>query len=128
MCVPWEMNPQPFVLLTQCSTKTHTIKQLITYKTTHVIYIILCSCPLLYVGKTKRALRTRIVEHMSAIRRQDHTPFFIILSLQTFLKSLTPRGLNEEMDLACFVKGNCCHDNYTSLIKISCQQFAIVSI
>ncbi len=38
-----------------------------------MIYIILCSCPLLYVGKIKRAMHTRIVEHMSAIRRQDHT-------------------------------------------------------
>ncbi len=36
----------------------------------------LCSCPLLYVGNAKRALRTRIVEHMSAIRRQDHTSSF----------------------------------------------------
>lgn len=52
--------------------KFYKIKQLITCKT-HVIYIILFSCPLLYAGKTKCILRTRIVEHMSAIRRQDHT-------------------------------------------------------
>ncbi len=120
--------------------KTYKIKQLITCKTTHVIYIMLCSCPLLYVGKTKRALRTRIVEHMSAIRRQDHTsPVFRhfesakhsfsdfkflgiervllhrrggnrdrkLLQREAFwifeLKSLTPTGLNEEMDLACFL-------------------------
>ncbi len=98
----------------------------------------MCSCPLLHVGKTKRALRTRIVEHM----RQDHTsPVFRhfesakhsfsdfkflgiervllqrrgcnldrnLLQRETFwmfeLKSLTPTGLNEEMDFACFCKG-----------------------
>ncbi len=114
--------------------KTYKIKQLITCKTTHVIYIILCSCPLLYVGKTKRALRTRIVEHMSAIRRQDHTsPVFhhfesakhyfsdfkflgierVLLHrrggncdrklLQREAFFLIPTGLNEEMDLACFL-------------------------
>ncbi len=100
----------------------------------------MCSCPLLYVGKTKRGLRTRTVEHMSAIRRQDHTsPVFRhfesakhsfydfkflgiervllhrrggnrdrkLLQREAFwifeLRSLIPTGLNEEMDLACFL-------------------------
>jgi len=84
-------------------------------------------------------LRTRIVEHISAFRRRDHSsPFFChfesakhyfsdfkflgiervllhrrggnrdrkFLQREAFwifeLKSLTPTGLNEEMDLACF--------------------------
>ncbi len=84
-------------------------------------------------------MRTRIVEHISAFRRRDHSsPFFChfesakhyfsdfkflgiervllhrrggnrdrkFLQREAFwifeLKSLTPTGLNEEMDLACF--------------------------
>lgn len=38
--------------------------------TTHVIYIIQCPCSLLYVGKTKRNIRVRIIEHKSCIRRR----------------------------------------------------------
>lgn len=53
--------------------KIYKIKQLITCKSTHVVYILICPCPLLYVGKTIRALRTRILEHLSAIRRCDAT-------------------------------------------------------
>ncbi len=53
--------------------KTYKIRQLITCKSTYVIYIIICPCSQLYVGKTTRALRTRMIEHTSAIRRQDDT-------------------------------------------------------
>lgn len=86
----------------------------------------MCTCPLLHVGRTKCALRTRIVEHMSAIRRQDHTSLvfhhfvsakhsfsdFILLhrrggnrdaKLVQRVESITPTGLNEEMDLGCFL-------------------------
>lgn len=51
--------------------KTYKIKQSITCRSSHVVYILICPCPLLYVGKTTRALRTRILEHTSAVRRSD---------------------------------------------------------
>lgn len=51
--------------------KTIRISGIITCNTTHVIYMILCPCGLAYVGKTTRALRTRISEHRSTIRTGD---------------------------------------------------------
>ncbi len=56
-----------------CTLKTYKIRQLITCKSTYVIYIIICPCSQLYVGKTTCALHTRMIEHTSAIRRQDDT-------------------------------------------------------
>ena len=39
--------------------------------TTFVVYLLKCPCNLFYVGKTKRALKTRIGQHKCSIRRQD---------------------------------------------------------
>ena len=50
---------------------TVTLKHLTTCASQGVVYAIKCPCPLLYVGKTSRPLRTRITEHKSAIRRGD---------------------------------------------------------
>ncbi len=54
----------------------------------------------LYVGKTTRALRTRMIEHTSAIRRDKK-----LLQREAFwifeLKSLFPEGMNEELELSC---------------------------
>lgn len=44
------------------------IKDVILCSTTNVIYLLTCPCGLCYVGKTTRALKTRISEHRSAIR------------------------------------------------------------
>ncbi len=56
-----------------CTLNIYKIRQLITCKSTYVIYIIICPCLQLYVGKTTRALHTRMIEHTSAIRRPDDT-------------------------------------------------------
>lgn len=47
------------------------IKGKITCSTTHVIYMLKCPCGKAYVGKTTRALKTRIAEHRSTIRNGD---------------------------------------------------------
>ncbi|MEE6513386.1 hypothetical protein FKM82_020972 [Ascaphus truei] len=41
-----------------------------TCRTDHVIYMIECSCKLQYIGKTIRPIRTRIIEHLSGIKRK----------------------------------------------------------
>lgn len=51
--------------------KTYTVKGRITCLSTFVVYLLTCPCGLLYVGKTKRQLKTRIFEHKSSIRRND---------------------------------------------------------
>ncbi len=65
-----------------CTLNIYKIRQLITCKSTCVIYII-CPCLQLYVGKTTRALHTRMIEHTSAIRRPGwyNLQFLITLSL-----------------------------------------------
>ena len=68
----------------QCNftTKSHTfthpltgkrfdVKGIITCTTQNVVYLLKCPCGLGYVGKTTRALKTRISEHRSSIRNQD---------------------------------------------------------
>ena len=44
------------------------IKGIISCSTKSVIYLISCACGKSYVGKTSRALKTRIAEHRSTIR------------------------------------------------------------
>ena len=44
------------------------IKGIISCNTKGVIYVIYCPCGKYYVGKTTRALKTRIAEHRSSIR------------------------------------------------------------
>ncbi len=51
--------------------RIYKIKQLVTCASTNVIYLLSCPCIKQYVGKTNRQIRTRIIEHMSAIRRKD---------------------------------------------------------
>ena len=43
----------------------------ITCNQNNVVYLISCPCGLAYVGKTTRALKTRIAEHRSNIRTRD---------------------------------------------------------
>ncbi len=51
--------------------KKYDIRQLSTCSSSNVVYLISCPCGLQYVGKTTRQIRTRIIEHKSAIRRID---------------------------------------------------------
>ncbi|KAL2082102.1 hypothetical protein ACEWY4_021920 [Coilia grayii] len=121
--------------------KTYKIKQLITCRSTHFVYLLICPCPLLYVGKTTRSLRTRFLEHMSAVRRSDeaspvarhfqtagHSAADLrflgiervlpkrrvvgdldrtLLQRECFwiyeLGCLSPKGMNEDFNLACFL-------------------------
>lgn len=47
------------------------IKGVITCTTKNVIYMIKCPCGLAYIGKTQRALKTGIAEHLSCIRTNN---------------------------------------------------------
>ncbi len=48
ICVPWELNPQPFVLLTQCST---------TEPQEHMYYTLLCLYSIMHIeGEVTSAL------------------------------------------------------------------------
>ncbi len=47
------------------------IKGVITCTTKNVIYMIKCPCGLAYIGKTQRALKTRIAEHRRSICTND---------------------------------------------------------
>ena len=51
--------------------KIFPIKSVITCASTHIVYILMCPCGLVYVGKTTRQLKQRISEHKSSIRRND---------------------------------------------------------
>lgn len=51
--------------------KTTKIRGAISCSTKNVIYLLKCQCGLAYVGKTQRALKTRIAEHRSNFRTQD---------------------------------------------------------
>uniref|UniRef100_A0A1B8Y0Y5 Helix-turn-helix domain-containing protein n=1 Tax=Xenopus tropicalis TaxID=8364 RepID=A0A1B8Y0Y5_XENTR len=50
------------------------IRQFINCRTTGVIYVGMCSCPMLYVGKTFRELRKRVLEHIGTIINNKETP------------------------------------------------------
>lgn len=50
--------------------KEYEIRDLINCSTTKVVYMITCPCPKIYIGKTKRALKVRIGEHLRDIRRE----------------------------------------------------------
>ena len=51
--------------------KRFKIRGVISCTSTNIIYLIKCVCGLAYVGKTFRALKTRISEHRSDIRTSD---------------------------------------------------------
>lgn len=51
--------------------KKYAIRDFLTCSTANVIYLLKCPCGKTYVGKTNRALKVRISEHRSAIRRHD---------------------------------------------------------
>ncbi|OCT72087.1 hypothetical protein XELAEV_18035061mg [Xenopus laevis] len=51
--------------------KKYKIRNFINCQTKAVIYLIECECSIRYVGKTKRALGTRILEHVGDIRRKS---------------------------------------------------------
>ena len=48
--------------------KKYKIRGIITCSTANVVYMLKCPCGLSYIGKTSRALKTRIAEHRSTIR------------------------------------------------------------
>ena len=52
------------------------IYEIIMHSTTHVIYMIKCTCGLCYVGKTYPSLKQRISEHKSSIRINDSRSTF----------------------------------------------------
>lgn len=43
--------------------------QFITCNTSHIVYLLWCPCGLLYIERTKRLLRIRIVEHLANIKK-----------------------------------------------------------
>ncbi|KAL1022988.1 hypothetical protein UPYG_G00035090, partial [Umbra pygmaea] len=51
--------------------KEYTIRQFLTCNSCNVVYLITCPCKKQYVGKTTRKIKTRMIEHKSAIRRND---------------------------------------------------------
>ena len=53
------------------TSRTYKVKGRITCLSTFIVYLLTCPCGLLYVGKTKRQLKTRIFEHKCAIRKND---------------------------------------------------------
>ncbi|XP_069831781.1 uncharacterized protein [Dendropsophus ebraccatus] len=53
------------------------VRDLITCRTTHVIYAILCPCHRFYIGKTKRPLWTRFKEHLYSVRTGKGVPRLI---------------------------------------------------
>ncbi|OCT91964.1 hypothetical protein XELAEV_18015021mg, partial [Xenopus laevis] len=68
----------PFILKTKVVTgrrdiPNYIIKQFINCKTTGVIYVMKCKCDLLYVGKTRREFRRRILEHVGYVRNKRNT-------------------------------------------------------
>lgn len=50
--------------------KEYEIRDLINCSTTKVVYMITCPCPKIYIGKTKRALKIRMGEHLRDIKRE----------------------------------------------------------
>lgn len=54
-----------------CGGNDYKIKQFINCSTTRVIYMLTCPCNKTYVGKTKWALRVRIVEHIARIKKKE---------------------------------------------------------
>lgn len=53
--------------------RTYKIKDFINCNTTHIVYLLSCTCPgIFYVGRTKRRLRDRLAEHKYAIRTNNH--------------------------------------------------------
>lgn len=121
--------------------QTFTIKDFIGCNTEGVIYVLQCTCKLQYVGRTKRALKTRVKEHIRNIIkgypkhsvskhflnthnkdpsqlqfwgiekykkswRGEHKIRTISQKESRWiytLKTLTPRGMNVEFDLNCFL-------------------------
>lgn len=70
--------------------KDFKIKQFINCSTTRVIYMLTCPCNKNYIGKTKRALRIRIGEHIAGIKKDDERP--ISLHFAKF-HNRDPKGL-----------------------------------
>lgn len=54
--------------------RCYTIREFINCKTMGVIYIAQCTCPKIYVGKTRQQLRRRIGKHISTINTNTDTP------------------------------------------------------
>ncbi|XP_062837953.1 uncharacterized protein LOC134299335 [Anolis carolinensis] len=115
------------------------LKNYTTCSSENVIYVLSCPCNKLYVGMTTRAIRIRIQEHRSRIRKGNtestlylhfkdnihscndlkylaleklQTPINtdikkLLLCREAFwihkLKTLTPQGLNDRLDLTCFL-------------------------
>ncbi|XP_056378779.1 uncharacterized protein LOC130274454 [Hyla sarda] len=55
------------------SNKLFKIKDFINCSTRAVVYVAVCSCALMYVGKTIRELRRRVLEHIGDIRNKRDT-------------------------------------------------------
>nr|AAM43806.1 MF-25 protein [Schistosoma japonicum] len=55
------------------TSRTYEIKKCITCTTKGVMYMLQCSCNTICIGKTSRALKVRLGEHKSTIRRQEIT-------------------------------------------------------
>ena len=70
-CVACKSSKKMNTFKSAVTNKEYTIRQFVNCSSSNVVYMIFCKCNLQYVGKTSRPVRTRIIEHMSAIRRKD---------------------------------------------------------
>lgn len=57
-----------------CDGNKYKIRHFINCKTKGIIYVALCNCPKLYVGKTIKEFRRRISQHAGTILRDEDTP------------------------------------------------------
>lgn len=58
--------------------RVHKLKDIITCNTTGVVYMLECPCGLQYVGRTIRALKTRLYEHCYNIRKGLETHYKLV--------------------------------------------------
>lgn len=50
------------------------IRQLFNFRSKDIVYVASCTCPKLYVGKTRQEFRHRISKHISTVNCREETP------------------------------------------------------
>lgn len=70
--------------MTPATGRTYPIKNLITYNTTGVVYVLECDCGLQYIGRTLRLLSICIAKHVNNIKNGIGDPVsdFVHIILQ----------------------------------------------
>ena len=70
-CTACENSKRAYTFTSHVTSKTYDIRQCLTCNAAGVVYLVSCPCGLQYIGKTLRPVRTRIIEHKSAIQIKD---------------------------------------------------------